>query len=374
MGYYTNAQQAALYYSRKRRRDLLNAVSPSIAETLFPLGEEGILLDPSQLDTLYQSVNAEAAPVATDGDSVGIAMDVRTWAGKTFAQIMDSQPELWDHSNVTLTGEAEIVGENSYRLLSTGAFSSIDVGNVMAAGELYRVTFDLTSQVSGSMQFGNVGAVSFIEKSTVSINGVSTASCFFKRVAACDIFFENVSVKKIPGNHMVQATALDRPVYKTAGGKHWLEADGVNHWMQAAFTLPQPWNRYTGLHIITFNSGDNIYYGVGGSKGTLQMSAPSPNVSMYNTAYMASVSALIGADIAWWEKFDGAASEHQINDNTLLVGSTGATDATQGWTLFASNTGSVPANVRFYGGIMRSEFTAAERAIAKEWITDRITP
>lgn len=169
------------------------------------------------------------------------------------------------------------------------------------------------------------------------------------------------------GNHLTQATAGSRPLYKTDGTRHWLEGDGVDDWLQAQFTITQPWDRISAIQQISWTLNDRIFSGGTANSGTIYQNPATPTLSMFSGAVAAAGSgATIGTDVVLTERHNGASSRNAINNTAYLTVNAGTT-ACGGVTLFAANSGLTPGNARCYGlimreGLMTDEQTTAARA------------
>lgn len=172
------------------------------------------------------------------------------------------------------------------------------------------------------------------------------------------------------GNYVVTNSATRQPLFKTDGTTRWLYFDGANDYMQIGFALPQPWDRISGVRQLASKNGDNIFYGFSDWRGVLQQRVIAGDIAIYNNAYL-QASGTMDADQVIFEHYDGAASIIGI-DGTDQTGTTGAADACTGITIGAANTGADPAEFRFYGAIMRSELSSAERVAAEAWIQERM--
>jgi hypothetical protein len=197
----------------RRRR---GGFSPS---ALFALAEPGVWFDPSDLSTLYQDT-AGTTPVTTTGQSVGLMLD------KSKGLVLG--PELVTNGDfssgtgwTTNTGWSITGGAAVGAAVSTSLFGG---GVTPVAGRTYRVDFDVISYTSGSL-FVTVGgnfsgnpsltgaAMAPGRKSVYVVSGSSPSRGveFYGGSIAATI--DNISVKELPGNHAVQATTANRPIY-----------------------------------------------------------------------------------------------------------------------------------------------------------------
>lgn len=176
------------------------------------------------------------------------------------------------------------------------------------------------------------------------------------------------------GNHALQATAAKRPVYKTAGGLHWLEFDGVDDCLDMAsgFATPAPTAdlavmgiRHTGggssqNHVWTYTNG-LIFWRYGTTFQTYDGAAYfGTDTLSLSTDYVLSRRAAVSSTIYL-----------SVNGGTAVTST-----ATAG--LYGTGDGSLGANYggaagfltgRIYGGIFRkAASTAQEETDAVNWM------
>lgn len=162
-------------------------------------------------------------------------------------------------------------------------------------------------------------------------------------------------------NHMRQTVDAARPVYKTDGTRHWIEADGVAQWMTTSvFTaIAQPWTRVSGLTALSWTNGDFIFAAIN-NWGSLQQAGVTPQVRMYSgTAGANHVDLPVNTPSVYTEQHNGAASTAQRNRGAISTGNPGANIPTT-LSLFASGVGANLGHARLFGVIevagLRTEF------------------
>jgi hypothetical protein len=154
------------------------------------------------------------------------------------------------------------------------------------------------------------------------------------------------------GNHLLQATAGLRPLYKTSGGKHWIEGDGTDDFLRATFAITQPWERISALRQNTWTNNDRIIGAVlGATHGTLFQGGGSPNLAI-NSGGSVVFTAPLAQVMVVTERHAGASSRAAVDNNTYTTGNAG-TSLPGGITLFADDLGASAAAARCYGLIMR---------------------
>lgn len=126
------------------------------------------------------------------------------------------------------------------------------------------------------------------------------------------------------GKHLVQATGSAQPALQTDNSILW---DGTNHWMQASFTLNQPFTRYALFKQVTWTAGDQLFNGV--TATTLIAQNPTTPSLRLNAGSGAADNSNLAVDsygaVAWI--FNGASSLIQVNTTTPTTGDAGANNA-----------------------------------------------
>jgi hypothetical protein len=156
------------------------------------------------------------------------------------------------------------------------------------------------------------------------------------------------------GNHATQPTGVRRPLYKTAGGLHWLEGDGVDDWLRSTFTIAQPIERVSAIRQISWTDTDQIFGGTTINGAALLQSGVSPSLSMFSgLSGPSSTAAIVGADAVITERFDDNNSRLAVNNGSYATGDAD-TRVPGGITIFAQNNNTAAANARCYGVTMRA--------------------
>lgn len=203
---------------------------------LFRNGQQGAIYIPRpQLlgqQVLFQD-NAGTTPVTADGDPVGLMLDLRK--GLVRGPELITNGTFDTDTDWTLGTDAVIANGYLEQPGGAGGFNYQTVTTV--AGKWYLVTFDVqkgsffggvwdtaptTTILAGGVTFeAGEGSLIFQAVDSDSTFGVTANGTGDARV-------DNVSVRKLPGNHASQATSASRPTYRTDGLRHWLEFDGVD--------------------------------------------------------------------------------------------------------------------------------------------------
>ena len=221
---------------------------------LFGSGEEGAWYDPSDLSTMYQDA-AGTTPVTAAGQPVGLILEKSK--GLTLGtELVDTANDAaawtpYGSNTVEQDGDAvKIIYVGS----SNGAVVSLTAAGGLSAdltpGNAYQVTME--AKVSGGS--ANVNLYTTTNNTSANLTGdvwtpVSytivwpTGSVNLLRASGMSsgetIWFRNISVRELPGNHATQTTSAARPVLQTSGGLWYLDFDGVDDGMSAAFAAAQ---------------------------------------------------------------------------------------------------------------------------------------
>jgi hypothetical protein len=196
--------------------------------SLFGVGDNGFFYDFSRADTLFQE--ATGLTPAAEGQNVGLALEQSKWGGKTLDQVLAGQPELRDGGTTGVVGSATAASYNAGS--GAGTITRVDVSN-----QSY-VDFNSSANKWYFVDIQNGGTASLVIKDTpggavlMSVTSGSRLSGYVRpstklviASSAGTVNFTLHSVKEIPGNHGLQATAGARPVRKTGG---FLRFDGAD--------------------------------------------------------------------------------------------------------------------------------------------------
>lgn len=245
--------------------------------------------DPSDLTSLYQS-RTGGSNVSADGQSVGIMLDKSQMGGRTASAFVAGQTELVTNGSFatdtawtkgtgwTISGgqavATAIINDSAQRLYQ--AISTV-------AGTLYRITYTIAG-FSGNGMSLFTGAADPPLTAGVFVNANGTYTEMFTAVGSTTFvgfgargsgtttfIIDNVSVKALPGYHAIAPSDAARPLYKTSGGKHWLQPDGIDDWMQVSpvLNLGETWWHVGGWLCST--SGRAAFATTEVSRGALSM-------------------------------------------------------------------------------------------------------
>ena len=232
------------------------AVSAGVAvaftpASLFALGEQGAWFRPNNLATNFTAIEAIAAQ-AMVGGTVGLLLSATNNYGLG--------PELVTNGSVTgSTGWSTInpgtvvFANNRIEFSGAGGIAT-NAATTYTNGRLYRVEFTVSGYVSGtvSIQLSNGGAGPAVGTAGVSANGTYVAYLLSNgnttaRVIAntSTLNVDDISVREVLGNHVVQATAGARATLRQEAGPgaYFIEDDGGD---------TMPWTAPAGTYTVAY--------------------------------------------------------------------------------------------------------------------------
>lgn len=211
------------------------------ASTLFASNEDGGLYEPWDLTSLYE--DTDGGDNASIDGTVGIVLDKRKMGGQTAAAFIAAQSEIVTNGDFSAgdTGWTEFLGTDSTFLNGAcqyrsddGSYQSVQQDSILTIGEWYILTFDVTAvttvgaglraRLGTNSPFSpvtSVGSYTFIGQCTFDGNLI-----FDRAGGITNIEFDNVSVKHIPGNHLVAPSDAARLTLRQSGELYRLEGDG----------------------------------------------------------------------------------------------------------------------------------------------------
>lgn len=215
-----------------------------LARSLFRSGEDGFLFGNfAELDELFQN-SIGTANVSSDGQTVGMALDDRGWAGQSYSQIVAAATELRGTGTTELLGSATAATYNTGT--GIGSATRVDLGNqsyvsisVITNGT-YIVDVENTGASALNIRQGPpTGSIhqtlSAGVRQTIIVQNATSSITFALNANASSTTFVVHSVKRIPGNSAVQITSANRPLWKANAGKPYLLLDGTNDFIQDPF-------------------------------------------------------------------------------------------------------------------------------------------
>lgn len=185
-------------------------------QKLFAKGEQGFFYDPNDLSTMFQDA-AGAIPVTHAGQPVGLMLDKSKglMLGNELIVNGDFNTDTSWVKNLGVT-----ISSGSVNINTTATSYAIAQSPSLPAGKLYKVTYTVSSYVSGGIRCivgGMAGVVNntvgtfteYVASSGSSTIQLATAGGFIGSVS-------NFSVKEIMGDHARQTTSAARPILRDA--------------------------------------------------------------------------------------------------------------------------------------------------------------
>jgi hypothetical protein len=174
------------------------------------------------------------------------------------------------------------------------------------------------------------------------------------------------------GNHLVKATAGERPLFQIEGNKKFLLFDGTDDDLAATvagFTT-LPFDRISAMRQLSWTTGDDFFATNGSSATCLRQRGSSPAIQINDgTGDVVTNSGLaIGADGVVTERHIAGASQLAVNNGAYATGNAGST-VPGGQFIVGESTAAKSSHFRlYYHFIRQGSLSAAEiaqiRAIA----------
>lgn len=191
--------------------------------------------------------------------------------------------------------------------------------------------------------------------------------------APVTVYLRQVQATEAPGNHFYQSANGARPVFQVGAGKSFLQFDGVDDYLTAAFPWGTTMDRVSGWRTDTGTVNAHMH-GAASSAGGLLLSN-----SGYVYAYGAAATVPIIAtapdtDIVATEQYTPSGSSLQIGSGAVNTATYSGRAGGTGLFTGASSVGFAFFDNRWYGSIMRADtaaMTVAELALCKQWAAER---
>jgi len=345
------------------------ARAPMLSSLVSPYNPIAVL-EAGDLSSLFQESSGETRVLATN-DPNGLWLDRSQMGVETAESFTLRQPDLSDTINTaaawTAYGANTVEDEDgavkiTYVDSGTGAYTflreTLGLSENLVAGQWYELTGDAKVNM-GSVDF-QIVAASSIQLSVSSTSYIPLRAIFEASSATDDYFrqfgmsageilwFKNLALRKIPGNHFAQTTSTKRPLYKLVSGYPCIETDGSDDFLgPSLFSFTQPSWRISVIRQITWTSADRIFSGGTGDHGLLWQSGVSPEIRLWNGSNIGPISPSLGDRAIITAIRNGASSSLQLNNETAVTGDPGSTDA-DGMTIGATGGGLNNANIAYY--------------------------
>lgn len=174
------------------------------------------------------------------------------------------------------------------------------------------------------------------------------------------------------GNHAIQATTSAKPILRHDGTNYYLEFDGVDDYLKAAFTVAQPWDRVSAIRQVTWSDLKRIFDGVDVTAGLLFQTGASPQLAVHDGSNAGTNGgAAVGANAVATERHDNTNSRLAINNGAYATGTSG-TAVPGGITIGATSAGANPSSIHLYGVTMIGRaLTDAETANLRTYMASK---
>jgi hypothetical protein len=206
----------------------------------FEAGGDGTGFDFTDTTSMFEDIDG-GDNVDTHGQSIGIILSKKFMGGKTAASFIAGQPELvtnGDFSTGDTTGWNLGAGDftitvpnGQVSIERNGGIDRFSQAITTVVDRWYQFSLDVVSgtvyrAVAGSLAGGNTtpGSYTFFFKATAT----STDIRFWPAADLTTVILDNISVKEVPGPHMISASSADRATYHIgANNQRGIEPDGV---------------------------------------------------------------------------------------------------------------------------------------------------
>jgi len=239
-------------------RSVAPAFSPS---TLFASNEPGVWYDPSDISTLFTDT-AGTTPVTTPGQTVALMLDKSK--GLTLGAELVTNGDFasgttgWTSGTTYTASLSAASGALELTSNSGNGFGCAIQSVSLVTGKTYKLTGTRRSISGGNPAVGFGNAAGVIQRILIAGSASTTTNSFSAVfVHTGDLFtlynassangavseFDNISIRELPGNHAVQATAASRPTYGVVplGGRRnlltWSEGIDDAIWVKTRSTV-----------------------------------------------------------------------------------------------------------------------------------------
>jgi hypothetical protein len=209
----------------------------SIIAKYQALGAQAFLHDFSRTDLTFQEATGQT--LADDaGESVALALDSAQWGGKTLAQVIASQPELFTAGT---SNNASVVYSGGVATFTASAsVHGVQQTGLLTIGKTYEVTFRIVSISSGTIRgyagSGGIGPDRTAPGTyTQRLTAASTQTASVIAIGTTTAVVDQISFKEIPGYHGIQSGSTGARPTRAADGK--LTFDGSDDNLLTTFLL-----------------------------------------------------------------------------------------------------------------------------------------
>jgi hypothetical protein len=188
---------------------------------MFATGDLGTIQNPSNLPGIYAESNGLTAGAA--GSVFGLIIDERY----SLARLAELAPAAVDFESAPWTASSATPTANAFTTAGAGGMQATGIASTT---KTYEVVMTLANSSTVTLRTASAGPdlASFAAASARQVRAIvlsNGALIYIRNAAAGTTTVTGLSIKEIPGNHALQATADNRPLL-VAGGK--VDYDGVN--------------------------------------------------------------------------------------------------------------------------------------------------
>jgi len=227
----------------------------AVITALFASGEQGAWYDPSDLSTMFQN-RAGTTPVTADGQTVGLILD-KSKGLVLGSELVDTANTAaawtpYDSNTVTQDGGAIKITYVGGGAAPYGAYLFLNAAGGLSsdpvAGKGYVLSCNVRVNSGSSVTVATkVNSVNYPSAPITSTTNTKISFTFVYETGAlqfeCDgtlgageeIWFSDISVKEIQGNHAVALSDAARPLKTSTGLSDWINYDAVDDVLNITF-------------------------------------------------------------------------------------------------------------------------------------------
>ena len=228
-------------------------------KSLFANGEQGFVYDPNDLSTMFQDA-AGTIPVTGAGQPVGLVLDKSK--GLAFSAELVTNGDFTNGSaGWTLANGSSVT---SSALVLSSQYATADQSHNVLNGDLIELSYSIVEAlgtpalfVSGSSYAGSAITLNSslgTYKVRFRVTDATKPLRLVQNNTGVTLKLDNISVKKVQGNHAYQTTSASRPLLQKDAitGAYYLEFDGADDFLSA----PK-----TNMKFLHNGSGASIFVG-----------------------------------------------------------------------------------------------------------------
>lgn len=172
------------------------------------------------------------------------------------------------------------------------------------------------------------------------------------------------------GFHMTQSTAASRPVYRAAGGRHWLDFDGVDDQLaNAMVSTAQPTLIAVALNIESGADYATLFGGGSGGRNDIRIRSIGA-IEAYAGNILSTASAVATkptGPVVISGLFYGSASAIHFDGSQVAAGDAGS-QLLSGAYIGGRYDGTLPVDMGFFGAVLLVSGDDATRTKAEIWL------